>query len=198
MAKGKSGSPKTAAAGSRKRAGAASGKRTGGESAPVRPPVRGKVSLMTRVPTARAGRSRGGRAEESAPAGAASGVPEATVSRTGGTVSVEITFGQAQHGKFTIQLFDPAGTTELAREAGLNTDSIPDRFDLRPTPSQLDQHLVQWSGAVSAFSPAPGQQFSVIFDVTQNGSNVPDGHVEQAGPLNITQAFLGILRLVTR
>ena len=123
-------------------------------------------------------------------------VPEARISAGGGTVSVEITFGHAQHGLYTIQLFDPEGT-ELAREAGFSTDTLPDRFDLRFTPAQLDRHFVQWSGAVDAFSNAPGQRFSVIVEVSQAGSTVPGGRIEKSGPLNITQAFLGILRLVT-
>jgi hypothetical protein len=123
-------------------------------------------------------------------------VPQAQISRTGGPVTVEIMFGHAQHGKYTIQLFDRTGTTELTRETGLSTDPDPDRFQLTPTPAQLDQQLLQWSGSVDAFSSATGQQFSVIFDVTQQGSGVPGGHVEKTGPLTVTQAFLGILRLV--
>jgi len=133
---------------------------------------------------------------EAAPA--ADDVPVATIAAAGGPVSVEIAFGFAQHGKYTIQLFDPAGATELARESGVSTDPIPDRFTLSPTARQLDRHLVQWSGAVDAFSPAPAQQFSVIFDVTQDGAGVPGGHVEKTGPLTVTQAFLGILRLVAK
>jgi hypothetical protein len=125
-------------------------------------------------------------------------VPEATISAAAGAVSVEIVFGFAQHGQYTIQLFDPAATTELARETGLSTDAIPDRFALKQTPKQLDGHLLQWSGAVDAFSPAPGQQFSVIFDVSQGGQVVPGGHKEKIGPLNVTQAFLGVLRLVSK
>ena len=125
-------------------------------------------------------------------------VPAATIDKTGGPVTVEITFGHSQHGKYTIQLFDPSGNDELARETGLSTDGIPDRFTLKPTPAQLNKHILQWSGAVDAFSGAPGQQFSVIFDVTQGAASVAGGHLEKAGPLNITQAFLGILRLITQ
>ncbi len=153
---------------------------------------------MSRVPTVGAVRGHVASAARAAPTAADSGVPEATVSRTNDPVIVEIAFGQAQHGSYTIQLFDPSGTTELAREVGLSTDEVPDRFQLKPTPTQLDQHILQWSGAVDAFTPAPGQQFSVILDVTQSGKTVPGGHVEKAGPLTITQAFLGILRLVAQ
>lgn len=129
---------------------------------------------------------------------AADDVPEATIKRKGGAVFVEIAFGQAQHGQYTIQLFDPPGTTELARETGFSTDTIPDKFVLNLTPTKLDKNILQWSGAVDAFSPAPGQQFSVLFDVTQDGHGVPGGHVEKNGPLDVTQAFLGILRLVSK
>jgi hypothetical protein len=124
-------------------------------------------------------------------------VPEAAIRAAHGAVTLEIAFGHAQHGKYTIQLFDPSGTIELSRETGLSTDATPDRFDLKLTAAQLDGHLLQWSGAVDAFSNAPGQRFAVIFDVSQRGSSVPGGHVEKTGPLEVTQAFLGVLRLVT-
>jgi hypothetical protein len=164
------------------------------------PQKRAAGPLLSRVPTASVARGLGAKAARpaNAPSAADSRVPEAAVSRNGAPVNVEITFGHAQHGQYTLQLFDAAGTTELTRETGLSTDGIPDRFELKLTPAQLDQHLLQWSGAVDAFSPAPGQQFSVIFDVTQSGQRVPGGHVEKVGPLVVTQAFLGILRLVAR
>lgn len=125
-------------------------------------------------------------------------VPVAAISAVGGPVTVSITFGQAQHAKYTIQLFDPSGNNELARLSGINTDQVPDEFTLQGTPGQLDQHMLQWSGLVSAFSPAPGQQFSVTFEVSQNGAPVPGGRVVRTGALSGAQAFIGVLRLVTR
>lgn len=125
-------------------------------------------------------------------------VPVATIASAGGPVTVGISFGFAQHGKYTIQVFDPGGTTELVRQSGVNTDAIPDQFTLQATPAQLDGQLLQWSGLVSAFSPAPGQQFSVTFDVSQNGVGVPGGRVPRTGALNTAQPFIGLLRLVTR
>jgi hypothetical protein len=129
---------------------------------------------------------------------AAPRVPEATIAAAGGPVSVEIVFGHAQHGTYTIQLFDPTGRQLLASETGLNTDGVPDQFTLQLPPARLDQHFLQWSGAVDAFSPRPGQRFSVTFRVLQGGRVVPDGEKERAGALDITQAFLGVLKLVTR
>ena len=125
-------------------------------------------------------------------------VPLASIAAAGGPVTVGISFGQAQHGQYTIQLFDPTGATELLRQPGLNTDAIPDQFVLQASPAALDHHILQWSGAVSAFSPAPGQQFSVTFEVSQNGLAVPGGRVQRVGALNVTQAFVGVLRMVTR
>jgi hypothetical protein len=125
-------------------------------------------------------------------------VPVASIAVTDGAVTVSISFGQAQHAKYTIQLFDPTGATEIARQSGLNTDNVADQFTFQTTPTQLDQHLVQWSGLISAFSPAPGQMFSVTFEVTQRGSAVPGGRVERTGALNVAQPFIGLLRLLTR
>lgn len=125
------------------------------------------------------------------------GLPSATLDRSAGDVEMEISFGHAQHGKYTIQLFDPTGTQELAVEQGVSTDTQPDRFTLRMSPASLNGHLLQWSGAVDAFSNQPAQRFSVLFTVMQRGQVVPDGSVEKEGPLNVTQAFLGALVLVT-
>jgi len=125
-------------------------------------------------------------------------VPVAMISGNGGPVTVGITFGQAQHAKYTIQLFDPAGDNELTRQSGINTDEIPDQFTLQATPLQLDHTILQWSGLISAFSPAPGQMFSVTFEVTQGGVPVPGGRVPRTGSLNVAQPFVGVVRLVTR
>jgi hypothetical protein len=126
------------------------------------------------------------------------GVPIATIAAGGGPVTVGISFGQAQHANYAIQLFDSTGATELSRQSGMNTDSIPDQFVLQTSPAQLDRDILQWSGIVTAFSPAPGQQFSITFDVTQNGVGVPGGRVQRSGQLNVAQAFVGVLRLVTQ
>jgi hypothetical protein len=125
-------------------------------------------------------------------------IPEVVIQRKGGPVSIAIAFGHAQHGTYTIQLFDPDLTTELARETGSSTDHEPDRFDLKLTPAQLDRHCLQWTGAVDAFSNAPGQRYSVIFDVIQGGNVVKCGDpCEKTGPLDSSQTFLGVIRLVT-
>ena len=152
---------------------------------------------MARVPTEPSSmrRGRAARKTRSAPS---DNVPQAMISAAAGPVTVEIGFGHAQHGTYTIQLFDPSGTSELARLTGLSTDDIADQIALKPSPSQLDRHILQWSGAVDAFSPSPGQQFSVVFDVRQDGHGVPGGHIEKTGPLTVTQAFLGILRLISK
>jgi hypothetical protein len=146
----------------------------------------------------RPARGRGASATEAAaPRAAVVAVPEAILNAAGGDVTVEIAFGHAQHGTYTIQLFDPPGKHELWRETGVNTDPIPDLFILQLTPRALDQHLLQWTGAVDALVPQPGQRFSVLFDLRQGGQVVSGGHVEKTGPLDTTQPFLGILRLVT-
>jgi hypothetical protein len=170
-------------------------KRTTRKSAKTTPRSSRRAPLLRRVVEAPARRrSAKGAAPPVSPF---AGLPTATLDRSAGDVEMEISFGHAQHGKYTIQLFDPSGTQELAVEQGVSTDSQPDRFTLRMSPSALNGHLLQWSGAVDAFSNQPAQRFSVLFEVMQRGQVVPDGSVEKEGPLNVTQAFLGALVLVT-
>src|SRR5512144_2482013 len=117
-------------------------------------PLRVSKPLMVRMPSepSSMGRGRSATKTKSAPS---DNVPQAMISAAAGPVTVEIAIGHAQHGTYTIQLFDPSGTSELARLTGLSTDDIADRIALKPSPSQLDRHILQWSGAVDAFSPAP-------------------------------------------
>ena len=150
---------------------------------------------MVRVARASAASGAGGAGR--APTGDPS-VPVAAIAADGGPVTVGIAFGHAQHAKYTIQVFDAAGAAELTRLRGINTDSVLDQFALQGSPAALDQAILQWSGLVSAFSSAPGQMFSVTFEVTQGGIAIPGGRVLRTGPLNIAQPFVGVLRLVTR
>ena len=171
-------------------------RRSSRRSSPRRKPVRRsrRVLIKRSGPTGEreAVRSRSSRvSREVAP-----GPPTATLQRNGAAVGVRVIFGQAQHGTYTIQLFDPTGRRQLAVETGVNTDGVPDEFTLAPAPAELDQHLLQWSGAVDAFTSDPGQRFSVTVEVLQNGQTVAGGRVQKTGPLDVTQAFLGILRLV--
>jgi len=124
-------------------------------------------------------------------------LPEAEIRPADGPVTVEIMFGHAQHGKYTLELFDPTGRTSLWSEGGVNTDSTPDRYTLDPTPAALLQHIVVWLGVVNAFTAAPGQQYSIVFEISQNGVIVPGGRTVKKGALNGTQAFYGAVRLVT-
>lgn len=154
------------------------------------------AGAVTMVRRARTLTAPAGRAAAAAPM-TAPDVPVATIAGNAGPVTVGIAFGQAQHAKYTIQLFDPAGATEITRQSGMNTDAIADQFTLQASPAQLDQHVLQWSGLISAFSPAPGQMFSVTFEVTQSGIPVPGGRVTRIGALSVAQPFIGVLRLVT-
>jgi hypothetical protein len=98
------------------------------------PPTRSTIEIV-RVDR------RTARAAAAAAASVDPGVPIAAIAATGGPVTVGITFGQAQHAQYTIQLFDPTGATELTRQSGLNTDTVPDQFTLQAAPAQLDQHF---------------------------------------------------------
>jgi hypothetical protein len=160
------------------------------KTAPKRPRRLRPGNLFKRIARARP------EATDAVPAAAAPAFPEAVIDPSAGTVRVEITFGFAQHGTYTLQLFDPPGTRLLASVEGVSTDQIPDTFDLQPAPTALAQHLVQWSGAVDAFTEAPGQKYSVTVRVLQNGVVVPGGERIKEGPLDVTQAFLAAVRLV--
>jgi len=158
------------------------------------PPVVGTM-MMVRVPRTR---TTPAAAARGAGPTAAPDVPVATIATNGGPVTLGIGFGQAQHAKYTIQLFDPTGATEITRQIGMNSDSLPDQFTLQATPAQLDDHILQWSGLISAFSPVPGQMFSVTFEVTQGGVAVPGGRVPRTGGLTVAQPFVGVLRLAAQ
>ncbi len=115
----------------------------------------------------------------------------------GPSPEVEIIIGQAQWGKYVIDLWDPAGTQYEIVGTGLNVDQIPDKFTLKQTTAKLNKRLLSWEVKIAAFSSTPGQLYSVVVRITQGGNLCPGGLVQDAGPLDKATIVYDFVRFIT-
>jgi hypothetical protein len=88
---------------------------------------------------------------------------------TGGTVTVEITFGFAQVGAYNLLLWNKTGTTNKKLGQGVNTDNVPDVFDLpKPTKNNVGKILDCLATVITPAIQA-GNRYRVDMIVKQDG-----------------------------
>lgn len=96
----------------------------------------------------------------------------------GGPVSVEITFGFAQVGAYTLVIWNPAGTAKRMLGEGVNTDQVPDVYTL-PQPITGDNgSIVDCVATILAANPGLGEHYSVDMIVRQDGAECGREHDE--------------------
>jgi len=97
----------------------------------------------------------------------------ATLSSNGSTPVVEITIGKAQFGKYELYTWDQQGLNPKLIGSGLNTDQIPDIFQIGMSAAALEECLLSWQCIVSALSTGPGQEYAVSIKLTQDQVLIP-------------------------
>ena len=94
----------------------------------------------------------------------------ATLDLNGGTPAVEIIVGHAHFARFDFSLFDATGRNPQTIGEGINSDNVPDIFPLNSPPlSGLERHTIFWRAVISSPTGAPGETYSVIVRVIQDG-----------------------------
>jgi hypothetical protein len=108
----------------------------------------------------------------------------ATIDPHGGLVNVDVLVGFAQFGRFRFWLAEGDGSNPVVVFDGDNADSQPDRFVLAMPASMLIGKKLVWKVIVGAFDTTPGQFYSVIVTLTQDGTVVADSPYSQQGSLD--------------
>ena len=118
------------------------------------------------------------------------------VNRSGGSIVIELTFGQAQFGKYQIYLYDSQGNNPKLIGGGLSTDQQPDVFEI-PKPGSLDQYMLGWQGFITAYSTQEGQRYSLSVTIQQDGQplEIQGPSPNQSGPLSGTKVFADYVRI---
>lgn len=100
---------------------------------------------------------------------------------TGGPITVEIAFGFAQVGAYTLKLWFPSGQGKILGE-GVNTDNEPDIFTL-PKPAKVNVgRILDCVATILSPNPKPGERYRVDMIVHQDG--VERGREFDEGPLD--------------
>ncbi len=99
----------------------------------------------------------------------------------GGPVKVEIAFGFAQVGAYTLKLWYQSGQGKILGE-GVNTDLTPDVLDMpKPAKSNVGR-ILDCVATVIAPNPKPGERYRVDMIVWQDGLEC--GRESDEGPLS--------------
>ena len=94
----------------------------------------------------------------------------ATLDLSGGIPAVEIIIGHAHFARFDFFLYDASGRNPQPIGGGRNDDNLPDVFPIANPPlSGLDGFTILWRAVVSSQTGVPGETYSVIVRVMQDG-----------------------------
>jgi hypothetical protein len=93
-----------------------------------------------------------------------------SLKRDGGVPSVELRFGNALFAKYDIFLFDRNGMNpQPIKTNQLNSDNIPDIFEVGTSAAALDQQILFWQAAISVLDNKPDQTYLMRAIITQDG-----------------------------
>ena len=97
-----------------------------------------------------------------------------TLNPAGGLPEIELRFGNALFAKYEIALFDRNATNSkpVTPEPQLNSDNIPDTFQVGTVLADLDQRILFWQAAISVFDDQPNQTYLMRAIISQNGNQL--------------------------
>ncbi len=124
-------------------------------------------------------------------------LPQVRINPNGGPLSVAVVIGHAQIGAFQVSLYDAAGANPVDVGKGVNTDNIPDVFEVPVQPSELNRRILHWNIQVASPSGSPGERYSTEVRIQQDGSTVEGGVFTKDGALGDQAVQVtGMARLV--
>ncbi len=104
-----------------------------------------------------------------------------SINPKGGRISVEIAFGYAQVGAYTLKLWYSSGKGRVLGE-GVNTDTEPDVIDL-PNPVRYNVgRIVDCLATIIAPNSSPGDRYRVDMIIRQDGKEC--GRESDEGPIS--------------
>ncbi len=123
--------------------------------------------------------------------------PQVKINPAGGRLSVAVVIGHAQIGAFEVSLYDAEDRNPQDIGKGVNTDNIPDVFEIPAPPAELNRRILWWSIHVASPSGGAGERYSTEVRVQQDGQTVHGGTFIKAGALGDQAVQVtGMARLV--
>lgn len=120
------------------------------------------------------------------------------IDRNTDAVEVEITIGQAQLARFTIDVSDSDGSTIETFCQGNNKKHSTRSCVMPRTASQLldDELQIGWGIVVIAATDKPDEQYHVSLEVKQNGTPVEGGSFTYSGPINNSINIINVVDFI--
>jgi hypothetical protein len=109
-------------------------------------------------------------------------ITQANLSSGGSVPRIEIKVGHAHFAKYEFFLFDATGKNPKLIGTGINSDGVPDIFDIGGPVTVLNQTTLFWQAVVASPTGKPGETFFVQVEVTQDETVLATD--TKAGPLS--------------
>lgn len=87
---------------------------------------------------------------------------------------IELIFGDAQWGSYSVYLWDAAGHQPTLVRKGLNNDAVSDKFPISISAAELDGCQMTWEATIGALGGSTGQLYSLEVVVTQGRKTLGD------------------------
>ena len=129
-------------------------------------------------------------------------VPEIKIDQNKGIPEVDIMIGQAQFGKYVLEIGDSQFNQVEEVRIGNNMDQIADKFPINiqipsiTTSADVVDRVLGWDTTVAAPDQGPNQLYYVRIIVSQDGTPVENGLFEFQGMFEKVESILGIARFV--
>ncbi len=121
-------------------------------------------------------------------------VRELRIPKVGSKVWVDVVIGQAQFGKYTVELFDDAGKNPQEIGAGNNYDTLPDTFKLNNTSPGLANRLLGWVITIASPEKPDGQTYYARIVVREGTTSLSEEAIEYSGPLDNAKILMGFAK----
>ncbi len=108
-------------------------------------------------------------------------IPQIRFARNGGPLEVEIQFGHAQVGIYTLILWESGSNTIVMERSGNNDNPQDDRYPLPLPTEKNDGRLVDCVATVIAPDFKPGDRYSIDVIVYQNETEI--GRISDSGEI---------------
>lgn len=119
------------------------------------------------------------------------GVHDLKIPTVNSKVFVDVIIGQAQHGQYTVKLFDSQGYNPKEVGSGNNYDTLPDTFELDNSAPGLAGRLLGWTITIASPQAPNGQMYYARVIVREGTMSLSAEPIECSGPLDGAKIFIG-------
>lgn len=114
----------------------------------------------------------------------------------GGDVFIDVFFGQAQFGQYSLNHHDSTGHNTNNFANGNNIDNLPDRVPVPVPTKDLTNTVLSWTMTIAALPSGKNERYYARITPIQDGAVLENASFEYSGDLNGSEIIAGLARFI--